>query len=117
VRELIQATGARLLYLPPYSPDFNPIEKCWAQLKQHLRAVTPNYLLFKMASRAISRPVARGVVLRSVLCSKKAKKGQTALSPLAKPLPKELIPGTPVAVDRVVCPFFSESDRAEKALR
>lgn len=38
VRDLIQATGARLLYLPPYSPDFNPIEKCWAQLKQHLRA-------------------------------------------------------------------------------
>ena len=28
VRELIEATGARLLYLPPYSPDFNPIEKC-----------------------------------------------------------------------------------------
>ena len=39
VRQLIEATGARLLYLPPYSPDFNPIEKCWAQLKQHLRAV------------------------------------------------------------------------------
>lgn len=38
VRDLIQATGARLLYLPPYSPDFNPIEKCWAQVKQHLRA-------------------------------------------------------------------------------
>jgi transposase len=38
VRELIESTGARLLYLPPYSPDFNPIEKCWAQLKQHLRA-------------------------------------------------------------------------------
>jgi len=38
VRELIQATGARLLYLPPYSPDFNPIEQCWAQVKQHLRA-------------------------------------------------------------------------------
>jgi transposase len=38
VRQLIEATGARLLYLPPYSPDFNPIEKCWAQLKQHLRA-------------------------------------------------------------------------------
>jgi transposase len=38
VRELIHATGARLLYLPPYSPDFNPIEKCWAQLQQHLRA-------------------------------------------------------------------------------
>jgi transposase len=38
VRQLIEATGARLLYLPPYSPDFNPIEKCWAQLKQYLRA-------------------------------------------------------------------------------
>ncbi|HEY6252784.1 MAG TPA: IS630 family transposase [Candidatus Angelobacter sp.] len=38
VRERIEATGARLLYLPPYSPDFNPIEKCWAQVKQHLRA-------------------------------------------------------------------------------
>jgi transposase len=38
VRERIEATGARLLYLPPYSPDFNPIEKCWAQVKQYLRA-------------------------------------------------------------------------------
>ena len=38
VRESIEAPGARLIYLPPYSPDFNPIEKCWAQLKQHLRA-------------------------------------------------------------------------------
>ncbi len=38
VRELIEATGAELLYLPPYSPDFNPIEKAWAKLKQLLRA-------------------------------------------------------------------------------
>ena len=38
VRESIEARGAALLYLPPYSPDFNPIEPCWAQLKQHLRA-------------------------------------------------------------------------------
>jgi transposase len=37
VRELIEAAGAELLYLPPYSPDFNPIEKCWAKLKQKLR--------------------------------------------------------------------------------
>jgi transposase len=27
-----------LWYLPPYSPDFNPIEKCWSQVKQLLRA-------------------------------------------------------------------------------
>jgi len=39
VRELIEATGAKLRYLPPYSPDLNPIELCWAQLKQHLRAL------------------------------------------------------------------------------
>ena len=37
VRELIESTGAELLYLPPYSPDFNPIEKAWAKLKQLLR--------------------------------------------------------------------------------
>jgi transposase len=38
VRELIEASGAELVYLPPYSPDFNPIEKAWAKLKQLLRA-------------------------------------------------------------------------------
>lgn len=37
VRGLIEARGAHLLYLPPYSPDFNPIEKCWAKIKQLLR--------------------------------------------------------------------------------
>lgn len=39
VAECIQRAGASLLYLPPYSPDFNPIEKCWAQMKQRLRAL------------------------------------------------------------------------------
>ena len=39
VRERIEAAGAQLLYLPPYSPDLNPIEKAWAKLKQLLRAV------------------------------------------------------------------------------
>jgi len=38
VRQRIAATGARLRYLPPYSPDFNPIERCWAQIKQFLRS-------------------------------------------------------------------------------
>ena len=33
VREVIEATGARLLYLPPYSPDFNPIEPMWSKIK------------------------------------------------------------------------------------
>jgi len=39
VREKIEATGATLLYLPPYSPDFNPIEPCWAKVKQALRTL------------------------------------------------------------------------------
>ena len=38
VRQLIEQAGAHLLYLPPYSPDFNPIEACWAKIKQALRA-------------------------------------------------------------------------------
>ena len=37
VCQAIAATGARLLYLPPYSPDFNPIENAFAKLKALLR--------------------------------------------------------------------------------
>ncbi len=37
VRELIEAAGASLRYLPPYSPDFNPIENAIAKAKNHLR--------------------------------------------------------------------------------
>jgi transposase len=45
VRRAIEAAGARLLYLPPYSPDFNPIENAFAKLKALLR---------KAAERTIS---------------------------------------------------------------
>jgi transposase len=38
VRTAIEAAGARLLYLPPYSPDLNPIEQAFAKLKALLRA-------------------------------------------------------------------------------
>jgi transposase len=37
VREAVEAAGARLLYLPPYSPDFNPIEQLFAKIKALLR--------------------------------------------------------------------------------
>ncbi len=37
VRMLIEAAGAMLIYLPPYSPDFNPIEKAFAQIKAFLK--------------------------------------------------------------------------------
>lgn len=39
VRALIEAAGARLLHLPPYSADFNPSELLWSKLKNHLRRV------------------------------------------------------------------------------
>ena len=44
VRQAIEACGATLLYLPPYSPDFNPIENAFAKLKAHVR---------KLAARTI----------------------------------------------------------------
>ncbi len=39
VREMIEATGAALWFLPPYSPDMNPIEKMWSKAKEMLRAI------------------------------------------------------------------------------
>jgi transposase len=41
VCEAIEAAGARLLYLPPYSPDYNPIENMWSKIKQILRTQAP----------------------------------------------------------------------------
>ena len=38
VRRAIEAAGATLVYLPPYSPDFNPIEPMWSKVKQSLRS-------------------------------------------------------------------------------
>ena len=37
VAELLTACGARLLRLPPYSPDCNPIEQCWSKMKTFMR--------------------------------------------------------------------------------
>jgi transposase len=40
-RQLIEAAGCRLLFLPAYSPDFNPIEQAFAKGKQLLRRLRP----------------------------------------------------------------------------
>ncbi len=37
VEEVARGRGASVLWLPPYSPDFSPIEQCWSKLKQVLR--------------------------------------------------------------------------------
>ncbi len=39
IEELIEAAGAKLIYLPPYSPDFSPIENCWSKVKNTLRSL------------------------------------------------------------------------------
>jgi transposase len=44
VRRLMESRGAQLLYLPPYSPHFNPIEPAWSKLKQLLRGVKARML-------------------------------------------------------------------------
>jgi transposase len=39
IRELIEERGARVKYLPPYSPELNPIENMWSKMKNYLRGV------------------------------------------------------------------------------
>ncbi|HFI0804009.1 TPA: transposase, partial [Streptococcus suis] len=41
LKDLCEEQGHRLLPLPPYSPEYNPIEKTWAQIKKHLRKALP----------------------------------------------------------------------------
>ena len=39
IEEAIESRGATLIYLPPYSPDFSPIEECWSKVKAWLRKI------------------------------------------------------------------------------
>jgi len=57
VREAIQAVGASLLYLPPYSPDFNPIEMAFSKLKALWRAAAARSRpdLWQAIANAINR--------------------------------------------------------------
>ncbi len=41
LKPLIEAVGASLDFLPPYSPDFSPIENCWSKLKNSIRSLEP----------------------------------------------------------------------------
>jgi transposase len=50
ILRLIRETGAEALFLPAYSPDFNPIEKMWSKLKQILRSLEARTLPSLMAA-------------------------------------------------------------------
>jgi len=54
VREALEAAGARREYLPPYSPDFNPVENLWSKVKQGIKSRDPRTprQLFKAAGAA-----------------------------------------------------------------
>jgi transposase len=41
IARIIRARGATILFLPPYSPDLNPIEKMWSKIKSILRSLEP----------------------------------------------------------------------------
>ena len=48
-RRLIEESGCKLLFLPPYSPDLNPIEKYWAIMKAKVRELLPKIQIFNEA--------------------------------------------------------------------
>jgi len=56
VREAVEARGATLLHLPPYSPDLNPIEQTFAKLKQLLRAAAASSWAKAVAMKAATAP-------------------------------------------------------------
>lgn len=56
VREALEQVGASLLFLPPYSPDLNPIELCWSLVKLRLRQTgARNVIALKSAIRSAFR--------------------------------------------------------------
>lgn len=59
VVEAIEAVGASVLYLPPYSPDFNPIEMCWSKVKEYLRSQAAR------TKESLNRALAQGLDLVS----------------------------------------------------
>ena len=44
IEDALEAAGAWVLFLPPYSPDLNPIENCWSKVKALLRSLKPRTL-------------------------------------------------------------------------
>lgn len=56
IDKIIESAGAKIVYLPPYSPDLNPIEMMWSKIKSYLRKIKArtNETLFDAISEAFS---------------------------------------------------------------
>ncbi len=63
VRQEIEAAGASVLYMPPYSPDLNPIELCWSKMK---------YLLKSFGARTVRQLIASIGIIRGLVTRKDA---------------------------------------------
>lgn len=50
IAQIVEAAGCSLLYLPPYSPDFNPIELAWAWIKRLVRQLAPREVASRLAA-------------------------------------------------------------------
>ncbi|MEM8505053.1 MAG: transposase, partial [Cyanobacteria bacterium P01_D01_bin.1] len=55
VQTLIESAQATLIYLPPYSPDFSPIENFWSKVKQHIRSTAAR--TYKTLDEAITQAI------------------------------------------------------------
>ena len=53
LEKIIRETGHRLLFLPPYSPDLNPIEKIWASMKKKLKDIAHNFSTLEEAVTSV----------------------------------------------------------------
>src|SRR2546426_6995714 len=72
VRAAIEACGARLVLLPPYSPDFNPIENAYAKFKSLLRKAAARTVRSEEHTSELQSPC--NLVCRLLLEKKKNKK-------------------------------------------
>jgi transposase len=81
VKEIIEARGCELLYLPPYSPDFNPIEQAFSKIKGLLRRVEARTreALIEAMGRALDAVTVRDV-LGSSRTAATARQGPTAMT-------------------------------------
>ena len=55
IQQLILSAGCQLLYLPPYSPDLNKIEKCWSWLKSRIRKQIDKFDCLRDAMESVLR--------------------------------------------------------------
>jgi len=84
VRAAIESAGATLLFLPPYSPDFNPIEQAFSKLKAHLRKAAERTIhgLWNAIGRILNLYSPEECSNYFAACGYDADRSKTALAPL-----------------------------------